>query len=116
MVVVALIVLGACGGGDDDIDLSPAAAEGRAIAQEAGCASCHGADGGGRVGPAWKGLAGSTVALADGTTVTADTDYLTRSITEPDAELVDGYTVRMPTNTLSADEVASVVAYIEELR
>ena len=113
---VAVAALAGCGGGDDDLNLSPAAAEGRAIAQEAGCVSCHGADGGGQVGPAWKGLAGSTVALADGTTVTADTEYLTRSITEPDAELVEGYTIRMPTNTLTADEVASVVAYIEELR
>ena len=110
-----MVALAGCGG-DEELNLSPAAAEGRAIVEEAGCASCHGADGGGQVGPAWKGLAGSTVSLADGTTVTADTDYLTRAITEPDAELVAGYNVRMPENTLSDAEVASVVAYIEELR
>ncbi len=114
---MAVVALAGCGsGGDEDLQLSPAAAEGRSIAQESGCVSCHGADGGGQVGPAWKGLAGSTVLLADGSTVVADTEYLTRSITDPDADLVEGYTVRMPTNTLSAAEVASVVAYIEELR
>lgn len=115
VVAAATIVFAACGG-DEELNLSPAAAEGRAIAQEAGCVSCHGADGGGQVGPAWKGLAGSAVSLADGTTVLADTEYLTRAITDPDAEMVEGYTIRMPENTLSDAEVASVVAYIEELR
>lgn len=115
LVAAAVVALAGCGG-DEELNLSPAAAEGRSIAREAGCVSCHGADGGGQVGPAWKGLAGSAVPLADGTTVTADTDYLTRAITDPDAELVEGYNVRMPTNTLSDAEVASVVAYIEELR
>lgn len=115
LVAAAAVTLAACGG-DEELNLSPAAAEGRSIAQEAGCVSCHGADGGGQVGPAWKGLAGSAVSLADGTTVLADTEYLTRAITDPDAEMVAGYTIRMPENTLSDAEVASVVAYIEELR
>jgi cytochrome c oxidase subunit 2 len=108
--------LSGCGAEDDDITLSLAAAEGRSIAREAGCVSCHGADGGGRVGPAWKGLAGSTVVLEDGSNVVAETDYLIRSIVDPDADLVRGYTVRMPSNTLSPQEVDSVVAYIEELQ
>ena len=68
------------------------------------------------MGPAWKGLAGSTVLLEDGASVVAETDYLIRSIVDPDADLVRGYTVRMPSNTLSLEEVASVVAYIEELQ
>lgn len=115
LVAAAAVTLAACGG-DEASTLSPAAAEGRTIAREAGCVACHGADGGGQVGPAWKGLAGSVVSLSDGTTVTADTEYLIRAITDPDAEMVAGYTIRMPENTLSEDEVASVVAYIEELR
>ena len=116
LVATAVLSLAACGGDSAGPDLSPAAAEGRAIAQEAGCVSCHGADGGGQVGPAWKGLAGSQVTLSDGTTVVADTEYLTRAILDPGADLADGYTVLMPANELSAADVASVVAYIEELR
>ncbi|MGA0766576.1 MAG: c-type cytochrome, partial [Ilumatobacteraceae bacterium] len=42
----------------------------------AGCASCHGEDGNGRVGPKWIGLADSQVTLNDGTVVTADDAYL----------------------------------------
>jgi len=116
LVVMALLSLTGCAAEDDDVTLSSAAADGRAIAREAGCVSCHGADGSGRVGPAWKGLAGSTVLLEDGASVVAETDYLIRSIVDPDADLVRGYTVRMPSNTLSLEEVASVVAYIEELQ
>ena len=40
------------------------AARGQDIATRSGCTSCHGADGGGGVGPAWRGLAGSKVRIA----------------------------------------------------
>lgn len=117
-VVLALVfaasVLVGCGG-DEAPDLSPLAAEGRSLATERGCASCHGADGGGGVGPAWRGLHGSEVQLEDGTTLIADAEYLTTSITDPDAQIVEGYTVRMPANDLDAGEVEAIVAYIQEL-
>jgi cytochrome c oxidase subunit 2 len=115
----AVAGLVACGGDDGDSapppSLSAAGEEGRGIARDAGCASCHGDNGQGGVGPEWVDLAGSEVELEDGSTVTADTEYLVRAITEPDAEKVDGYAVEMPENDLSDDEVASIVAYIEEL-
>jgi len=106
------IVASACGGGPD---LTPEAAEGRRIAEENGCAACHGADGQGGVGPAWQGLHGSTVELDDGTSVAADHDYLERSIVDPEAQKVAGYTINMPPNTLGPAEVASIIAYIEEI-
>jgi cytochrome c oxidase subunit II len=110
------VVLTACGGGDDVVELSPAAVEGREIARDQGCAACHGIDGQGGVGPAWVGLAGSAVELEDGSVVPADTDYLRRSITDPAADLVAGYTTKMPENALTDAQVDAVVAYIEELR
>jgi len=55
------------------------------------CAGCHSLDGSPGAGPTVKGLAGSTVRLADGTTVTADDAYLAESLTDPDAKVVDGY-------------------------
>lgn len=123
--VVAAVALGslalvACGGGDtastaSTQPLSAAAERGRQTALDAGCASCHGANWQGGVAPAWVGLAGSTVTLSDGTTVTADADYLARSITAPADEKVRGFSVAMPPNALTADQVADVVAFIQAL-
>jgi cytochrome c oxidase subunit 2 len=109
-----LAVTASCGD-DADGDLSEAARNGRDLARSNGCAACHGNDGQGGVGPSWVGLAGSEVELEDGTTVIADRDYLYRSIADPDAEVVAGYSLRMPTNGLDDDQIADVVAYIEEL-
>lgn len=115
MSVVALVVgLGACGGGDDS-GLSELAQRGKTVTMANGCASCHGAAGQGGVGPTWIDLAGSERELKDGTTVVADDAYLLRSILEPSAEEVAGYTLAMPVNGVSEAEAADVVAYIKEL-
>lgn len=111
-IVIPIALLGACGGGQD---LSPAAAQGLEVARSNGCTACHGVEGQGGVGPAWQGLFGSQVELEDGSTVTADRDYLVRSIQDPQAQLVAGYTTKMPENELSTDQIDSVIAYIEEL-
>ena len=116
--LLAAAVLGACGGAESTVDLSalsPEAARGYEISQNAGCGACHGAGGEGRVGPKWVGLYGSSVPLGDGTTVTADDAYLTRAIKEPAAERRRGVTSVMPSNNLSDDEVAAVVEYIKAL-
>ena len=109
-----MLTLAACGGGGTE--LSELAQQGREIAQERGCTACHGEKGEGTVGPAWLGLLDSTVQLEDGSAVVADTDYIRRSITEPDSQIVAGYTISMPITDLSDSEVAAVVAYIEELK
>ena len=44
------------------------AADGRELAEDQGCQSCH-REGGGGIGPDFEGLAGSTVTLDDGATV-----------------------------------------------
>lgn len=109
-------VLLACTAAEPDIALTPVAEEGRDIARGSGCAACHGRNGEGGVGPAWKGLAGSTVSFTDGTTTVVDTDYLTSSIVDPSALLREGFALQMPENNLSDEEVAKIVTYIEELR
>jgi len=58
------------------------------------------------------GLAGSQVTLADGSTLVADTAYLTRAIANPSADLVADYNLKMPANSLSEAEIADIVAYI----
>lgn len=90
-------------------------ANGEQLSRSQGCAGCHGSDFGGGAGPGWIGLAGAERPLADGTVVVADTAYLTRAIADPAAEVVAGYTLRMPANGLSESEIADVVAFIETL-
>ncbi|MBP7930696.1 MAG: cytochrome c [Acidimicrobiia bacterium] len=94
-------------------ELEPGAQQGFDIAQRNGCTSCHGPQGQGGVAPAFLGLAGSDVQLDDGTTVVADASYLKRSITDPGAQKVAGYTIEMPTLSLSASEVDQIVTYLE---
>ena len=117
--VVALVaILGACSSNSSSapVDLSPEAAAGREISLNAGCASCHGADGNGNVGPKWIGLADSQVTLSDGTVVTADDDYLYTSIKEPGAMKRRGAVGIMPSNKLTDQEIASIIAYIRALK
>ncbi len=117
--VVALVaVLGACSSSSSSapVNLSPEAAAGREISINAGCASCHGADGNGNVGPKWIGLADSQVTISDGTVVTADDDYLYTSIKEPGAMKRRGAVGIMPSNKLTDQEIASIIAYIRALK
>lgn len=112
-VVVSVLALSACGGGSSN--LSPAAADGLDVARSNGCTACHGTEGEGGIGPAWQGLMGSQVELADGRTTTADPEYIKRSIQEPEADLVADYTTKMPKTELDADQIDAVIAYIEEI-
>ncbi len=114
-VLIGLALATVACGGSSGSELSPAARDGRRIANTKGCASCHGADGSGGVGPQFVGLYNAEVTLEDGSIVVADDAYLRRSITEPDAERVGGYAVNMPTNDLSAEEIDAVLAYIRDL-
>lgn len=90
-------------------------AQGEALAQSKGCVACHTVDGSSRVGPSWKGLAGKTQTLADGSTVLADEAYLQRAIREPQAQVVKGFPPVMPPSTLSDEELAALVAYLQSL-
>jgi mono/diheme cytochrome c family protein len=67
------------------------AARGKQLYTADGCAACHSLDGSASVGPTFKGLAGSTVTLTTGQTVTADDRYLEESIRNPDAQIVKSY-------------------------
>ncbi len=94
-------------------------AVGKKVASSAGCVACHSIDGSKIVGPTWKGLAGESVTLADGSTVTADDAYLEESIVNPGAKMVQGYPDVMPKNfkdVLTADEIKGIIAYIKTLK
>lgn len=90
--------------------------DGAAIAQQQGCLGCHSIDGSRKVGPTFKGLFGSEVKLQGGKTLSADKDYLTRSIREPNADVVEGFAPMMPPYPqLSAEELEAILEWIEGL-
>lgn len=64
-----------------------------------GCVACHSLDGSPGVGPTWQGLYERQEQLTDGSTVTADDDYIIRSILNPNEQIVAGYNPNlMPQN------------------
>jgi cytochrome c oxidase subunit 2 len=91
---------------------------GQAVAVRRACLACHTIDGQRHVGPTWRGLYESKVKLIDGRTIVADEAYLTKSMMEPRADIVEGYTPVMPTyhTVLSEPETAALVEYIKSLR
>lgn len=93
---------------------------GAQLAQSTGCLACHTIDGTTSVGPTWQGLYGSTVTLADATTVEADAEYIRQSIVEPNAQVHEGFTSGlMPQNygeQLSEEEIDNLIAYIQSLQ
>jgi cytochrome c551/c552 len=99
------------------------AEEGKRLADLMGCVACHSADGStlGKVGPTWKGLAGSRVSFTDGTSALADPEYLRESIQKPTARIVKGFDksdAGMPSyeGILSDPQIESLILYIQSLR
>lgn len=93
-------------------------ADGRDVAARRGCLNCHTLDGQPHIGPSWSGLYQSRVTLTDGRTVVADDAYLTRSMMDPQVEVVAGFQSVMPTyrGVLEEPEVAALVELIRSLQ
>ncbi len=90
---------------------------GKALVAQNGCGGCHSIDGTKLTGPTWRGLSNSQVKLSDGSTVTVDEAYLTKSITDPNAQIVLGFPSGiMPKFNLTDAQVKAVVSYIETLK
>jgi cytochrome c oxidase subunit 2 len=92
------------------------AGEGGQLFTALGCSACHGANA--RVpAPPLINLYGRQVALADGSRVTADEEYLRESIERPEAKVVAGYQSTMPAyeGVASEEQVVALVAYIKSL-
>jgi cytochrome c oxidase subunit 2 len=92
---------------------------GQQLSQQYGCANCHSTDGSAKIGPTWLHLYGSTVKLSDGTSVTADDNYISNSILDPNSQVVAGFPSNvMPDflNTLDQKSVDALVAYIKTLK
>jgi cytochrome c oxidase subunit 2 len=60
---------------------------------------------------------GTEVALEDGQSVTADMEYIRRSIIDPHSQLVEGYGAIMPTyeGQINEEELLTLIEYIGSL-
>lgn len=104
------------GGGSAPDDMEPAE-WGEQLVQEYACTTCHSTDGSQLTGPTWQGLFGHEVQLSDGSTVTADENYIRESILEPSAKVVDGYPNVMNTyqGQLNDEQINAIIEYIKTL-
>lgn len=94
----------------------PMAVAGSRLFSSLGCQGCHANNGGG-VGPSLVGLYGAEEKLADGSTVTADENYLRESILNPSAKIVAGYANVMPSydGRVTEDQLNQLLAYMKSL-
>jgi cytochrome c oxidase subunit 2 len=88
------------------------------VATSRGCLACHTLDGQPHVGPTWASLYGTRVKLDGGRTITADDEYLTKSMMEPNADVVSGFKQVMPSyaGQLAPGEVGALLELIRSLR
>lgn len=107
LALVALLLLAACGGTTGTIT-------GEDLSAELGCVPCHGEEDT-SIGPALAGLWGTEVLLEDGRSVIADEAYVRRAITDPDSDIVPGYSSSMPRYGLTDEELGALVEYMRSL-
>lgn len=111
-VAAAALVFVACG---EDRAPDKPMSEGQVLMLNSGCSACHGSNGEGGMAPSWEGIYMSEVMLEDGNRVVVDDEYLIRSIKDPLAQQVKGFT-QMPPNTLTDAQVQLIVDYIKSLK
>lgn len=93
------------------------AALGQQVFTRNACGACHSIDGSQIVGPSLLGLYGKNRAFDDGTSATADDDYLYTSIVNPMDKIVEGYLPQMvPYDYLPENEIRSLIEYIKTLQ
>lgn len=80
------------------------------------CNACHSLDGSKLVGPSIKGLYGKNGKTADGAAYTADDAYITESIKNPTAKVVEGFPPAMPLLGVKDEEIADLIAYIKTVK
>jgi cytochrome c oxidase subunit 2 len=90
---------------------------GEALFATKACITCHQPQGG-ALGPSLVGVAGSTVKLADGSSVVADDGYLRESILNPTGKVVAGFQPVMPTfqGQLTEEQLMQLIQYIKSLK
>jgi len=91
---------------------TPTLQMGEQLYKAKGCNACHTLDGNKLVGPSFKGIWGKTEKTSAGD-VTVDEAYVTESIKQPMAKIVEGFPPAMPPLPLTDVEVGSLVLFIQ---
>lgn len=95
--------------------------DGYLLLRNTGCIACHSLDGSKLVGPSFKGLYGSERSVTSGTnqiSVTADEKYITKSIYDPDSEIVSGFAkglMKSYKDVLKTEDIATITDYLKTL-
>lgn len=95
---------------------------GKRLIESSGCIACHSSDGTKLVGPSFKGIYGHTQAVVtngQNREITVDSAYITKSIYEPDADVVEGYRKgQMVTykNQLSEEDIKMIIEYFKSIK
>ncbi|MGE5419038.1 MAG: cytochrome c oxidase subunit II [Chloroflexota bacterium] len=96
-------------------------AAGEAIVKAQGCIACHSTDGTKIVGPSFKGLFGheqTVMKNGQAATVTADEAYITRSIYEPNVEIVQGFPegqMQSYKGMVTDEDIAKIIEFLKTL-
>jgi cytochrome c oxidase subunit I len=106
------------------VPVTPAlVARGKQLYAADSCSGCHSLTGAAGAGPTLKGLAGSTVTLDNGRTVPANDAYLAQSITDPDAQVVQGYHAGLMAPAIASfnlgakpNDIRALVAFIKSAK
>ncbi|PLX86765.1 MAG: cytochrome c oxidase subunit II [Desulfuromonas sp.] len=90
---------------------------GAGLLAEHGCTGCHSLDGSPGAGPTLQGIGGRQAIVVTGgreRTLSADADYLRRSIENPGADVVKGYPAIMPayTGQIPEEDLEQIIAYM----
>jgi len=95
---------------------------GLVLLKNTGCLACHSQDGSRLVGPSFKGLYGSEkTVITDGAErqVTVNDEYISLSITQPDADLVKGFAkglMKSYSDELTPEEIIQITEYFTSLQ
>ncbi len=102
-------------------DIDSPVATGRRIMQNIGCFACHSIDGSRLVGPTFKGIWGAEhTVITDGEErqVTVDEEYIRRSIYDPNADVVEGFSKGLMLSyerELSDEDIDNIIEYLKTL-
>jgi cytochrome c oxidase subunit 2 len=96
------------------------ASAGHQLMAQNGCMTCHRLNDAKLIGPGLGGVYGKSVTVVAGgkeKQITADNDYLSRAILEPNAELVKGYPALMPKiASITEGDARVIVDYLKTLK
>jgi len=100
---------------EEEKEISAKPIPGDQLFANGGCAACHSLAGEAGTGPALNGIFGKDEAMADGSTIKVDENYLRESIVNPTAKVVKGFAPVMPpfAGTFSDAELDRLVDYIK---